>query len=255
MFCHRTKKVHVIYDLKGSTRGRQATEAEKASSKTVVLKDKDFLNRGRKLYMDTQSSLTFILQIETDADFLERHQIMDYSLLIGIHHLKLDFDEEEFKKSATNTNVRSSTSCFQKDFGGILSRTLDGKAQPEIYYVGIIDVLQVYTLFKLMETQFLSLGADKNTISAVDSQMYAVRFVNFVQKAVNTASIGRITAEQQKQESREDKRPTSKVLQKSGSSPHHDDHHHHNGNSSSTNHGKPNHHPNIDKETNYEYID
>ena len=77
------EQIHTIYDLKGSTIGRSATEREKASG--GVLKDLDLLEDDRKFHLGNKKK-AFLDQLEKDAKFLATLGIMDYSLLLGVHH-------------------------------------------------------------------------------------------------------------------------------------------------------------------------
>eukprot|EP01111_Echinosteliopsis_oligospora_P010396 TRINITY_DN3223_c0_g1_i1.p1 TRINITY_DN3223_c0_g1~~TRINITY_DN3223_c0_g1_i1.p1 ORF type:complete len:730 (-),score=223.28 TRINITY_DN3223_c0_g1_i1:92-2281(-) len=70
-----------VYDLKGSTVGRRTSEEAKLKSKTVVLKDLDLT---RTLSVPVGDKNKVIAQAETDCRFLAKHQMMDYSLLIGV---------------------------------------------------------------------------------------------------------------------------------------------------------------------------
>lgn len=76
------EQIHTIYDLKGSLIGRRATEKEKSSG--GVLKDLDLVESHRKFHLGEKKS-AFIEQLSKDATFLASLNIMDYSLLIGIH--------------------------------------------------------------------------------------------------------------------------------------------------------------------------
>lgn len=75
-----TQPIKEIYDLKGSTVGRRATE-EMKQKPVVVLKDLDF---NRKIRLDADTKAKIFHQIEVDCLFLSNHQLMDYSLLIGV---------------------------------------------------------------------------------------------------------------------------------------------------------------------------
>ena len=68
--------------------------------------------------------------------------------------------------------------------GGIEGRDRAGRLTDEIYYLGIIDVLQQYDLRKLGETVFKSLTrpATAAGISSVRPAVYARRFVDFLDK-------------------------------------------------------------------------
>ena len=74
--------INTIYDLKGSMVGREASEKERSSG--GVLKDKDLINDNCKLHLGTKKA-QFMAQLEKDAQFLAQLNIMDYSLLVGIH--------------------------------------------------------------------------------------------------------------------------------------------------------------------------
>merc|ERR1712187_896781 len=78
------------YDLKGSWIGRQTTVPKK---KNLPWKMKDgFGFKGvRKdldvkspFFIDPQRGLTIAATLRSDSEFLRKHQIMDYSLLVGI---------------------------------------------------------------------------------------------------------------------------------------------------------------------------
>ena len=77
-----TNTIHEKFDLKGSTVGRFAT-AEERKKLTCTKKDLD-LNHPLLLGVERRSLM--VEQIRRDCDFLRKADIMDYSLLIGIHY-------------------------------------------------------------------------------------------------------------------------------------------------------------------------
>merc|ERR1712113_761010 len=77
--------IHKIYDLKGSTHGRKATEKEKAQE-TPVLKDLDFLENNEIIQIGSIKAKLFCEQLRRDIELLRKLKIMDYSLLLGIHY-------------------------------------------------------------------------------------------------------------------------------------------------------------------------
>ncbi|CAL8100607.1 unnamed protein product [Calicophoron daubneyi] len=80
-------KIHEKYDLKGSTYKRRAGPAELAKS-SPTLKDLDFRERHPDgIWLETETYDALIKTIEEDCRVLESLQIMDYSLLLGIHNL------------------------------------------------------------------------------------------------------------------------------------------------------------------------
>jgi hypothetical protein len=76
------EKIHRVYDLKGSLIGRQASTKERENG--GVLKDLDLVNDGKRLHLGSKKA-TFMSQLKRDAMFLAQLNIMDYSLLVGIH--------------------------------------------------------------------------------------------------------------------------------------------------------------------------
>ena len=65
------RPVHERYDLKGSTRGRATSEAER-DDPNVVLKDLDWIRAGRKLHLGADKKRRLLVQIKKDCALLER---------------------------------------------------------------------------------------------------------------------------------------------------------------------------------------
>lgn len=79
-------QINTIYDLKGSLVGRSASQKERENG--GVLKDNDLISDKCKLHFGSKKA-AFMAQLEKDAMFLAKLNIMDYSLLVGIHDRKL----------------------------------------------------------------------------------------------------------------------------------------------------------------------
>lgn len=95
-------KMHLKYDLKGSTFGRKASKAER-SKPAPVYKDLDFMeHHPNGIFLETDKYNALTKTIQRDCMVLESFQIMDYSLLVGIHNLDLAMKErrEERIKNA-----------------------------------------------------------------------------------------------------------------------------------------------------------
>jgi hypothetical protein len=77
------KYLQEFYDLKGSELGRSAKPGQD------VKKDNDLRQKmpGEALSLTPDVRSRVRAQIRTDCDFLQSMQIMDYSLLVGIHHI------------------------------------------------------------------------------------------------------------------------------------------------------------------------
>jgi len=78
-------QINTIYDLKGSSVGRSVSKEDRA--KGAVLKDNDLLEDGTKIHLGYKKK-NFLEQLRKDAEFLASLNIMDYSLLVGIHDRK-----------------------------------------------------------------------------------------------------------------------------------------------------------------------
>ncbi|PON92325.1 Phosphatidylinositol-4-phosphate 5-kinase [Trema orientale] len=73
-------RIHRRYDLKGSTHGR-FTDKNKIHQNTT-LKDRDL---AYEFHMDKLLRESLFQQLSLDCKFLESQQIIDYSLLVGLH--------------------------------------------------------------------------------------------------------------------------------------------------------------------------
>ena len=79
------KFVHTVFDLKGSRQGRNATQKEKDSG-AAVYKDNDFVDMGITIKLGEERAKLLNEQIARDVEYLRKLNIMDYSLLLGIHY-------------------------------------------------------------------------------------------------------------------------------------------------------------------------
>jgi len=80
------KKIHERFDLKGSTFGRVVTDEERLTFKeNVTYKDIDWRAGGKVLRLGPLKE-PFCEQLSKDCKLLETLNIMDYSLLVGVHY-------------------------------------------------------------------------------------------------------------------------------------------------------------------------
>jgi len=102
---HSSLEIHRIYDLKGSTHGRRATEKDREQA-VPVLKDLDFVEDRQLLRIGKKQAKLFKDQLRKDVELLRKMNIMDYSLLVGIHYRdrgeKEKAEERENKKDNQN---------------------------------------------------------------------------------------------------------------------------------------------------------
>ncbi|KAJ3017198.1 UNVERIFIED_CONTAM: Phosphatidylinositol-4-phosphate 5-kinase [Siphonaria sp. JEL0065] len=80
------KDIHETFDLKGSTVGRIVKPENIKPHST--LKDLNFINSGKRMQLGPHKKEMFLEQLEKDALFLQIMNVMDYSLLLGIHNLE-----------------------------------------------------------------------------------------------------------------------------------------------------------------------
>lgn len=82
------RDIHMTFDLKGSTIGRDYREEDIENNPRATLKDLNWMRRKRTLELGMAKKRLFLEQLQRDVRLLQRLEIMDYSLLIGIHDLK-----------------------------------------------------------------------------------------------------------------------------------------------------------------------
>ena len=208
------KPIHERYDLKGSTRNRMTSEEERGDP-NVVLKDLDFLKSGRKLHLGPDKKRRLIAQVKKDCTLLERLEVIDYSLLVGIHRAAVsrqpsrEKESSRFYKVASGTPKQAAASKARPVAGGGASTGggrggagsggerggshSAGPEEPEvgkeIYFVGCIDILCEYGLKKQLEhhNQAAKHGekVGSQNFSVVDPQQYSTRFQNFISEAID----------------------------------------------------------------------
>ncbi|XP_063146943.1 phosphatidylinositol 4-phosphate 5-kinase type-1 gamma isoform X1 [Candoia aspera] len=200
----RVVKMHLKYDLKGSTYKRRASKKEKDKS-SPTYKDLDFMQdmpEGIMLDADTFNALVKTLQ--RDCLVLESFKIMDYSLLLGVHNI----DQQERERQADGAQSLSdekrpvgqkalySTAMESIQGGAARGESIDtddtmggipavnGKGERLLLHVGIIDILQSYRLIKKLEHTWKALVHDGDTVSVHRPSFYAERFFKFMTNTV-----------------------------------------------------------------------
>lgn len=205
-------EMHTTFDLKGSTWGRYTkVDPERAKideNYRPVLKDLNWLEREEEIKFGPLKKKKLLQQLKKDVQFLAKLNIMDYSLLLGIHDLsKTEVEDLELPDgplapvtTSTGGSKRLSESMgpgvtsgtviphFFKEFeGGIRSSDPFNNDTDLIYYVGIIDCLTNYSFLKKLETFWRGLSHDLKVVSAVPPKDYADRFYEFIADSVGTS--------------------------------------------------------------------
>ncbi|XP_048197966.1 phosphatidylinositol 4-phosphate 5-kinase type-1 gamma isoform X1 [Perognathus longimembris pacificus] len=200
----RVVKMHLKFDLKGSTYKRRASKKEKEKSMPTY-KDLDFMQdmpEGLLLDADTFSALVKTLQ--RDCLVLESFKIMDYSLLLGVHNIDQQ-ERERLAEGAQSTSdekrpvgqkalystamesiqggaARGEAIETDDTMGGIPA--VNGRGERLLLHIGIIDILQSYRFIKKLEHTWKALVHDGDTVSVHRPSFYAERFFKFMSNTV-----------------------------------------------------------------------
>ncbi|OMO75348.1 Phosphatidylinositol-4-phosphate 5-kinase, core [Corchorus capsularis] len=251
MFCTELR-IHRRYDLKGSTHGR-CTDKDKIRENTT-LKDLDL---SYEFQMDKSLRKFLFQQLSVDCMFLKSQQIIDYSLLLGLHFrapeqlnglleppnmmpntesspagqglttegdllfpskgLLLVAHEPSSVSTEPGPHIRGralrafslgdkevdvlvpGTGRLRVQLGVNMPAQANHKlcrdeadlAEVELFevydvvlYMGIIDILQEYNVRKKAEHACKSVKFDPVSISVVEPELYAKRFIEFLQQKV-----------------------------------------------------------------------
>jgi hypothetical protein len=132
-----------------------------------------------KLRLYPESAKAVASQLESDAAFLCRIGVMDYSLLLGVHHMNYHRGNGVETSSTAAGISGSGSQRFQDE----LKRKRFEAAStigPDFYQFGIIDFLQTWDANKKMERFFKVriLGKSSYGLSAIEPDIYRDRFVN-----------------------------------------------------------------------------
>ncbi|XP_078526232.1 phosphatidylinositol 4-phosphate 5-kinase type-1 alpha isoform X2 [Lissotriton helveticus] len=211
----RSVKMHLKYDLKGSTYKRRASQKEREKN-FPTFKDLDFMQDiGDGLFLDPDMYNALSKTIMRDCLVLQSFKIMDYSLLVGIHNMDQALKERAAMDGNNHPDTRKpagqkalySTAMesiqgeawrggtIQSDdqMGGIPAR--NSKGERLLLYIGVIDVLQAYRFMKKLEHSWKALVHDGDTVSVHRPGFYAERFQKFmchtVFKKIPRAQLGR----------------------------------------------------------------
>ncbi|KAG4304768.1 hypothetical protein PORY_001821 [Pneumocystis oryctolagi] len=83
------RDIHKTFDLKGSTVGRDYKEDDLEKNPRATMKDLNWIRRNMYLSLGPKKRDIFLAQVKADIELLASLNIMDYSLLVGIHDLSL----------------------------------------------------------------------------------------------------------------------------------------------------------------------
>ncbi|KAI6006139.1 hypothetical protein EDD15DRAFT_2384705 [Pisolithus albus] len=200
------KDIHETFDLKGSTVGRLYPEEKAQKNPRAVLKDLNWIDRGKRLELGPEKRAL---------------------LLVGIHHMRRGNKENvrsntlkvfsptvpSIRRKSTVKGSRSPEAIamrramresdpkrlgsavlqlpeedtgdrqqfiFYRDDGGLQATDEANQPLDTLYYLGIIDILTPYKSLKKVEHFLKGLSADRHKISPVPPTEYADRFFSFM---------------------------------------------------------------------------
>ncbi|KAI5794900.1 hypothetical protein FPQ18DRAFT_235526, partial [Pyronema domesticum] len=116
------RDIHQTFDLKGSTIGREFKEEGLAENPRATLKDINWINRDMHLSLGPAKKAWFIEQVQKDVKLLQKLEIMDYSLLLGIHDLTRG-NKDDIRNSALKVFGPGSAAEADDIAGNPLQRT------------------------------------------------------------------------------------------------------------------------------------
>ncbi|XP_056303521.1 phosphatidylinositol 4-phosphate 5-kinase type-1 gamma-like [Danio aesculapii] len=200
----RVVRMHLKYDLKGSTYKRRASKKEREKAKPTF-KDLDFMQElPDGLMLDTDTYNAMVKTLQRDCLVLESFKIMDYSLLLGVHNIDQAAKEQQMEGSQGNSDekrplaqkalyttamesIQGASACgegidTEDTMGGIPA--VNGRGERLLLYIGIIDILQSYRLIKKLEHTWKALVHDGDTVSVHRPSFYADRFLRFMSSTV-----------------------------------------------------------------------
>ena len=173
----------LTFDLKGATANRRALAAKflhqihagadpRGGAAYGTLRDWEWLDIAMHIDVPDAAKAELAETLQADAAFLAEQGLLDYSLLVGIHRLPPSMPPAQ-------REARVEALAAQ---GGYVSRD-----RQKVYFFGIIDVLETYSLRWQAQRAALTAGyyalcrgAEPDGISAMTPDDYADRFYTFV---------------------------------------------------------------------------
>lgn len=141
--------------------------------------------RGKRFSTSSQALVSDVSRCNNDSNSSDDHTSIQRIVNPEVDDMASDADannnndNNDDGSSNNNTvdgNGNSHRSNYFKSYhGGIQSLN-----RKEVYYMGIIDILQLYNTQKRAETFFKSLTHRKEVLSSVDAKLYGERFLSFV---------------------------------------------------------------------------
>ncbi|EAR82478.2 phosphatidylinositol 4-phosphate 5-kinase (macronuclear) [Tetrahymena thermophila SB210] len=170
------KEIHERFDLKGSLYKRYSDNPDPS----VAKKDLNFLNQKMKVQVRPEQYHTFMEVVKKDCHFFEQNEVIDYSMLLGLHNSRRE-------KRTTDTDILLSAqdNFIEQEEESIC--LMKSRSHEITYHFGIIDILTCFNSKKKIEflAKRIALGPD---ISTIPPQQYAARFIQFIENMFDDGS-------------------------------------------------------------------
>eukprot|EP00004_Rigifila_ramosa_P016067 TRINITY_DN3776_c0_g1_i2.p1 TRINITY_DN3776_c0_g1~~TRINITY_DN3776_c0_g1_i2.p1 ORF type:complete len:556 (+),score=113.01 TRINITY_DN3776_c0_g1_i2:693-2360(+) len=186
-----------IFDLKGSFVNRSVPYPERAL-KPPTQKDNDLREfetdkkDGGRIYLPAPVRDRLLAQIEKDAAFFKRLNIMDYSLLLTITKTREGYPAAEIERVRRQQSDNEHLPIHRRfDRGMQASRDSPqkpaGASVDRAYHVGIIDILQEWNQEKIVERWFKIYCRFQKPegVSAMPPDGYYERFCRFFREHIS----------------------------------------------------------------------
>ncbi|CAD7956064.1 unnamed protein product [Amoebophrya sp. A120] len=159
------------------------SETHEHEEEQLVLKDLDWIDdqasstklRQLKTVRNAKKCLQIVDSLERDVAFLQRNNLLDYSLLVGLH-----FKPKAALNAKGTAGSMSNILYGREDYVPFGVQVVENDKL--LSYIGIVDILTTYGLRKRAET-CLFCGTCRN-ISCQPPATYGNRFLEFARHAV-----------------------------------------------------------------------
>ncbi len=166
-----TLQPDVVYDLKGTTEDRWVSPRQ-----GVVLKDLNFADKIIGI-PDLKQKAALLHAVKRDSQFLRGLRVMDYSVCLGVHYCDGNSypDVDCITVDAGISSGLAVLKGYEPKYQCTLVRT--DAAQKVIYFIGIIDILQQFTMRKAIAHTIKSFSLGwLHEIDTAPPAYYARRF-------------------------------------------------------------------------------
>ncbi|KAF4680354.1 hypothetical protein FOZ60_013669 [Perkinsus olseni] len=171
-------EMHRRFDLKGSWIGRSTEGFDQPGfDRSVALKDSDFENLGLKIRIGEASRAALLEQIRRDCEFFARHNIIDYSMLLGIHeNSSVEMSVKRENTGGNGLDGETQLEQGRKYRSSTVFDAVDGSCK---YFLGMIDILTEYDTKKRAERIVKAIRYPSGGVSCAPPETYAQRFYHF----------------------------------------------------------------------------